>query len=201
MTAFTEAARNAVHRGVPTHRTAGFVTQLRKVGVALTGAAEGEELRLEQQLSEVTAALEALQAATPDPVADHAEIALTDGPPSRPPAPSAAILSPTIAADSESGPTDLADSWIDYESMSSSLGQGESSLEELLSGAPGTPDEAPEGHLVEIGELCYSGSAAIGRAHDIQSEIQEALAVTAIDRPALNDLVEELLDLVELGQR
>lgn len=201
MTAFTEAARDAVHRGVPTHRTAGFVTQLRKVGVALTGAAEGGELRLEQQLSEVTATLEALKAATPDAVAGHAEIAPTDGPPSRPPAPSAAILGPAEATESQAGPIDLADSWIDYENISSSLVQGEPSLEELLSGSPATPDKAAEERLVEINELCYSGSAAVGRANDIQREIQEVLAVTAIDRPALNDLVEELLDLVELGQR
>ncbi|MFQ5705094.1 MAG: hypothetical protein ACE5HT_13870 [Gemmatimonadales bacterium] len=217
MTAFTEAASDAVHRGVPVHQTAGFVTQLRKVGVALSTAAEGEELRLEQQLSEATASLKALPSAPARSTAEQAAMAAADGPLSRPTAPSAAVQRPTEAAPPQSAPVAgedesanlLAASWSDYEAITESCGPGEASLEELLAGpsatwprdttsvAPSSGAAVEEG-ILPITELCYTGTAAAERAQQVKSEIREVLAVDTIDRPALNDLVEELLDLVEL---
>jgi hypothetical protein len=94
-------------------------------------------------------------------------------------------------------------------------------MDELLAGEPGaaaiaepyipevepaTVPELPEPLLdtaeqdvVPITELCYSGAGAFERANEVRGEIRGALAQPQLDRPLLDELVEELLDLVDLS--
>jgi hypothetical protein len=105
-----------------------------------------------------------------------------------------------------------------------SLGLGEPSLEELLAGpaadpgraepaAPEPPVAIPEPtrvvepvepepvveEIAPITDLCYSGDAALERAASLASQIRAGLATGPISSE-LHDLVEEVLDLVELGR-
>lgn len=52
--------------------------------------------------------------------------------------------------------------------------------------------------VVEIGELCYRGRSALERADVVRREIRSALS-TATPAAAIQPLVDELLDLVELA--
>jgi chemotaxis protein histidine kinase CheA len=53
--------------------------------------------------------------------------------------------------------------------------------------------------VVPIEELCYSGAEALERARAVREQIRGVLGGGDLDRPHLEDLLEELLDLVELG--
>ncbi|MFN8651280.1 MAG: hypothetical protein U0133_05200 [Gemmatimonadales bacterium] len=57
---------------------------------------------------------------------------------------------------------------------------------------------APEPMVIEIGELCYRGRAALERADVVRREIRSALSASA-PPTAIQPLVDELLDLVELA--
>jgi len=59
-------------------------------------------------------------------------------------------------------------------------------------------EAAVEEELVPITDLCYSGVAALERAKSLRAEIQEGLAAEAPSAD-LRELIEEVLDLVELG--
>jgi len=69
-----------------------------------------------------------------------------------------------------------------------------------VSAGPEPAAVAVEDEIVPIEDLCYSGSGAMERARIVRAEIRGVLAEEDLDRPALRDLVEELLDLVELGK-
>jgi HPt (histidine-containing phosphotransfer) domain-containing protein len=62
---------------------------------------------------------------------------------------------------------------------------------------PSVPPE-PAAAVVEIDELCYRGRAALERADLVRREIRVALA-TRTSTDAIQPLVDELLDLVELA--
>lgn len=107
---------------------------------------------------------------------------------------------------------DLAGSWLRYERYSEELGLGEPSLEELLAGPPADPRlavaqaPAPAGppedrgdEVIDITSLCYRGRAALERAVAIRSQVREALARRDTDHETVNELIEEIFDLVELG--
>ncbi len=71
---------------------------------------------------------------------------------------------------------------------------------EALAAEPEPATAAAEEEIVPIEDLCYTGAGALERARKVRSAIRGALAADDLDRPALRDLVEELLDLVELGK-
>jgi chemotaxis protein histidine kinase CheA len=60
------------------------------------------------------------------------------------------------------------------------------------------PAPAVEPSVVEIADLCYRGRSALERADVVRREIRFALAI-ATPQTALQPLVDELLDLVELA--
>ena len=65
---------------------------------------------------------------------------------------------------------------------------------------PPAPAAAPvvEPAVIEIGELCYRGRSALERADVVRREIRFALAISS-PQNAIQPLVDELLDLVELA--
>jgi hypothetical protein len=62
------------------------------------------------------------------------------------------------------------------------------------------PAAAPEAALVSIIDLCYSGRDALVRAAGLRREITEQL-VAGVPSESVRDLIEEVLDLVDLGLR
>jgi hypothetical protein len=100
---------------------------------------------------------------------------------------------------------DLPGSWVRYQRYADTLGLGEPSLDELLAGPPADPTAAPatpaapaEAVVIPIAQLCYSGEAALRCAVSLRTQIRTALEAGQ-DSADLRDLIEEALDLVELG--
>lgn len=97
---------------------------------------------------------------------------------------------------------DLPGSWVRYQRYADTLGLGEPSLDELLAGPPADPTAAPaapaEEVVIPIAQLCYSGEAALRCAVSLRTQIRTALE-GGQDSADLRDLIEEALDLVELG--
>jgi hypothetical protein len=195
-----------------------FIAHLRDAGFVLGTAdrATSEPAQV-AGLTSITNALRALPRETEVAVSERFEMA--DGPISRPMAPSAAMsISPAVptepvgAIDPE--PTDaetvedtnfLAASWTTFELLRSKLGDGEPSIEELVSGGvvdveaavAASPLDAAD--LVSITDLCYSGSGALDEAHNVRERIRSELAGSGWNATVITELIDELLDLVELG--
>jgi chemotaxis protein histidine kinase CheA len=208
---FALAAREAVLGGAPVAHTPAFVGQLRDAGVALAETGQNDDDALALRLQETATALEELVAAPVVPVVEEA------------PEPVTAVersesVAPKEAADET---PDLVGSWARYERYVDSLGLGEPSLDELLAGPPADPrhavpaipkpppvveaeepeavPEAAEEVVVPIADLCYSGADALDRAASLGQVIRAGLAAGKVSSD-LRDLVEEVLDLVELGR-
>jgi hypothetical protein len=64
--------------------------------------------------------------------------------------------------------------------------------------APQQPSQAAEPELVSIMDVCYSGRAALARAASLRTEIVTQLAA-GVASDDVRDLIEEVLDLVDLG--
>jgi hypothetical protein len=140
--------------------------------------------------------------------------ARTTVPPAAAPAPAG---SPAPAAPDVLG---LAGSYQRFERLAAALGAGNPSVDTLLSGpplitpsgrgvarpsapAPSTP--APRAiaggdGLIPIGDLVYSGPAALDRALALREDVRRALTSSAPDADAVRELIEEIFDLVALGQ-
>ena len=87
---------------------------------------------------------------------------------------------------------DIAAGWASFENLRARFGDGESSIEELLG-------ESRDADIVSITELCYSGSAALKQAHIVRDRIRNEMADSAWDAAVITELIDELLDLVDLG--
>ncbi len=212
VSAFALAARDAVARRAAVECRSDFVAHLCEAGRVLVEAATGDEEALGRKLRDNTAALRSLAV----PVARPAAPAVPASPPQRATQPTVAEVA-APAATAEDTP-DLAGSWARYERLMTTHGLGPTpSLDEFLrSAAPDAPGREavaapaatvaapraarpePESEPVAIRSLCYSGRAALSRAASLRAEITTQLAagVTSDD---LRDLIEEVLDLVDLG--
>ncbi len=208
VSAFASVALGALAEGfLETHRAA-FISRLREAGVALGNAAPESERAQIAELTGITEALRALPDEVKAPAA--APTVVSDGPISRPIAPSAAMpLAPEkpaepadTAAELELAPVDsktdqdlndLAAVWNSYEELRRRFGDGEPSIEELIAGGPIEED------LVLITELCYSGPAALHEAHNVRDRIRSELSQAEWDATLISDLIDELFDLVDLG--
>jgi hypothetical protein len=126
------------------------------------------------------------------------------------------------------GEPGLEASWARFEQLLEARGLGSPSLDELIGatppkepaaekaaeGAPAEPrprvDRAAESHAeraaaapiapVPITDLCYSGRDALVRAAGLRRQITDHLAAGAPSE-SVRDLIEEVLDLVDLGLR
>ena len=122
--------------------------------------------------------------------------------PVKTPEPAPAQPAPSTGAGEDTA--DLPGSWVSYQQYTDALGLGEPSLDELLAGPPADPTAAAapaapaEEVVVPIAQLCFSGEPALRHAVSLRAQIRTALE-TGQDRTDLRDLIEEALDLVELG--
>jgi len=224
---FAIAAREAVLRGAPVRETPEFVRHLRDAGSTLVETGQHDDADLAARLEETAKALTALaERRTEEPVVvEEPEttppVVVEPAEPEPEPEPVAAIAEAPIALETETA--DLVGSWLRYRRYADQLGLEPASLDELLAGPPADPDlavaeepepaaveeelvavaeepepAAVEEELVSITEFCYSGAAALERARSLRAEIQEGLAEEAPSAD-LRELIEEVLDLVELG--
>jgi hypothetical protein len=84
------------------------------------------------------------------------------------------------------------------------LGLGGSSVDALLAGPPALPSAASAApaateDVVPITELLYSAEGATQRLTGLRETVRGMLAGANPDREALQDLIEEVFDLAELG--
>jgi hypothetical protein len=200
VSAFASVALEALAAGELATHKAGFIARLREAGATLGTVTPSDEHAQVAQLAGITEAFRNLSA----PAAPF------DGPISRPMAPSAAVSiteedasAPVAAVDatepatvpppSSDGEYDLAAAWSDYEDIRRRFGDLEPSIDDLISGEPLGEE------LISITELCFSGSAALNEAHIVRDRIRDELAEAEWNATLITDLVDELLDLVELG--
>ncbi|GIW51405.1 MAG: hypothetical protein KatS3mg081_0760 [Gemmatimonadales bacterium] len=119
---------------------------------------------------------------------------------------------PEPAAATDLSESSLAASYLRYEQLLAAAGsQPAQSLEGLLKPvgakpAPAVQPVSPQGPaageaVIPITELCYSGAAAFERALSLRHQVEAALAKMPRDSAGqeLNDLIQEIFDLVELG--
>lgn len=217
---FAHGAREALARGAALHQTGGFAKELRTVGKILSGGGQEDESSAAARLMRSVETLRALGTGAAPTAASRGGGVL-----SRPRADSAAVA-PRPAAASAEEPGGLAGSWARYERYLAALGLGTPSLEELLAGPPQlgerphaspAPAASPTSPIsparatpvggvvagvdvgvVDITTLCYSGRAALERAQRLKPQVQSLLE-GSFDRAHLRALIEELLDLFELG--
>ena len=55
--------------------------------------------------------------------------------------------------------------------------------------------------MVDVKDLCYTGSSALHRALEVRKELIEVLANPMRAGGRMRPLLDELLDLIELAQR
>lgn len=217
--AFARAAREALARGMAAAESSRLVESMRQAAGVLTAAGREAETALAQRLAGVTAGLAAGAGGTAAaaPVAPR-RTAAAPVVPAAPAAPS--VPAPATAAAPEEDGFGLAASFTRYERYVATLGMRPGSLEELLAGPPavsavpavaavaavpamaaadtaGTAGTAET--VLPITEICYSGPAAIERALSLRAEVRSALAGSSADSARINDLLEEIFDLVQLG--
>jgi hypothetical protein len=208
VSAFSSVALAALAGGILESSKAGFLSCLRQAGGILGTTTPANGQAPVADLTGVTEALRTLHETGSLPVTEPVEAA--DGPISRPMAPSAAVSFTEPDPEPEAEPVeeleleplpsgaaeetvDIAVGWATYESLRSKLGEGEPSIGELIGGGP------VEEELVSIATLCYSGPAALIEAHNVRERIRSELAESEWDAALITELVDELLDLVELG--
>ncbi len=217
---FSAAARDAVARGDAVEQARTFVAKLREAGHALVEAATGDENLLAQTLLQATETLESLREGSAEEAPSSAE-------PVAPPEPAVAPAGdlPEEAPGPDLDAPGLEASWAQYERMLETRGLGVASLEQLLGAAPASagPEPSPLEHeaervpseaqpapreadveaepeLVPILDLCYSGRTALVRAAGLRANITEQLTA-GVPTSSVRDLIEEVLDLVDLGLR
>lgn len=203
---FARAARSLVGRTLGVEEWRRFARAIREAGSVLSLAAREAESGLVERIRTITRELLELGAAA---LAARAPVA--PRPLEQQPAPSAATA-PAVATAADLPNPSLAASYLRYEQLLAAAGaQPVSSLDRILKPAeeriapapsgPASPPPAGQEGVVPITELCYSGAAAFERALSLRSQVQAALA--RIPRGGagqeLNDLIQEIFDLVELG--
>jgi hypothetical protein len=220
--ALGRAGRDALAYGWASMRTAEFVALLRRAGDTLSGAGRLAEPRLATELDAVTAMLrEAVSGAvaarrlTPAPAPREAATPAEAAPAAEP-----------VAAETDGDPPGLVGSYRRYERLLTALGMGTPSVEALLAGPPVLPvakpaaappaavrrapapavapapaaEAVPQAAEVPIGTLLYDGPAALTRALSLREDVRRVLESPTPDTEAARELVEEILDLVQLGQ-
>jgi hypothetical protein len=220
---FAASARDAVARGDAVRLPSTFVAKLREAGRALVEAATGDETVLARALQEAAEALESLRDTAPAvPVAALEQ--LSGAQPAA--APPGDLLEATPEPGLELDAAGLEASWAHYEQLLQTRALEVTSLEELLGAepaaaetsvpaeqaapgppAPAAPEPQPasaaeeaELELVSILDLCYSGRTALTRAASLRADITGQLAA-GVPTDSVRDLIEEVLDLVDLGIR
>ena len=220
LAAFSQAARDALARGAAQRDPQAFASRLREAGTFLSGAARVDPRSLAQRLDEIAATIRLVGVAPPPaapattppppprppaaivrprPAAPAAVPAPpAPSPPSRPAAPAAAESRADIADEDAGG---LLGSLLRFQRYAENFGGRPASLEELLAGPPVLPGgRSTDGAVVSIETLCFSGPAALARALSLRDNVRAAMAKNE-GGPEVRELLEEIFDLVKLGQR
>ncbi len=216
---FSVSARGAVSRGAAASEAARFAGLIREAGQRLRGFTEVTQPgTLAAAFEEFIATLDLLGIA---PVADAVVVDDADVVPIEslaPDLPAAAVAipvtapvmapaaEPTVAARPVRGSLvtreawDLASSFTAYEELAIVVLHPEPALEAEPAAAPAVaaPLAAPEPPIVDIEALLYHGRSALERADALRRQIRAAWS-TSESRSAVQPLLEELLDLVELA--
>ena len=216
---FAQAAREAVTSGIAVSQPALFAAELRKAGEILSASGSGDETATAAALAAVTLAVRRLGGGEPAAPPQPPPTATI---PSQPPAPAAPTTpaerarrsGATPAAAQAAAPSelpigaeasaDIAGTWMVYQRMVAA-GIGPASLEELISGTPGTAapgrgpgarHEAPRGNgaeAVDIRTLLYKGDRARQRAQELRALAKRSSG------DALRAIIDEVCDLVVLA--
>lgn len=204
--AFARAAREALARGMAVADPPRLIESLREAAGVLTAAGREEEPALAQRMDAIATGL-----ATGALAAGSSPAPATPAAPRAPAPATPPVVSAAVADDDGFG---LAASFARYERYVAALGMKPASLDELLAGPPAVPAAAVApamatadtaetagmaGVIVPITDLCYSGPAAIERAMSLRAQVRAALAGTKADSGHINDLLDEIFDLVQLG--
>ncbi|MEO8140966.1 MAG: hypothetical protein ABI742_15030 [Gemmatimonadota bacterium] len=220
---FAVSARSAVSRGAAAREPARFTDLIREAGTRLRGFTEvTQPATLAAVFEELITALDLLGAVVADDESDVVPIeslapsevvpieSLAPEPPVAVAAAPSAESAPAVEAVRATGATherdswDLAASFTTYEELEAAYAMPAAApdpaptVASLPAAEPVAAAAEPEGAILDIGELIYHGRAALERADAVRREIR-ALWSTAESASAVQPLVEELLDLVELA--
>jgi hypothetical protein len=216
---FAVSARSAVSRGAAAREPEQFVGLLRQAGARLRGFTEVTQPgTLASGFEELIVALDRLGAVATDDESDVVPIESLA--PDEPEAVAQAVVPIETLAPDEAVPAaplvaETAAVMVVAASDGWDLAASFTRYEELIAGGPvavpaaakpqpvGVVPEpamaaAQETAVLEIGDLLYHGRAALERADAVRREIR-ALWSTSESNSAVQPLVEELLDLVELA--
>ncbi len=217
---FAVSARSAVSRGAATRDPARFVGLLREAGARLRGFTEVTQPgTLASVFEELITALDALGAVAPNDESDVVPIeslapdepgvlaptvvpieSLAPEEPAAVPIVAAALATAGAVPAAARESWDLAASFSLYEELSVA-GVGPAPAPEPSTGLEAVGATTPavvEAAVLDIDELLYHGRAALERADAVRREIR-AIWSTPESASAVQPLVEELLDLVELA--
>lgn len=222
---FAVSARSAVSRGAAAREPERFVGLMREAGGRLRGFTEVTQPgTLASAFEELIAALDVLGTAAPEdesnvvpidslapdepeavaPVVVPIELLASEAPVAAAPLMAAAHAAPAAVAAGERDDWDLAASFSLYEELVVAGARPvvvpveapvpRPEREPVMAAAP----PAPETAILDIDDLLYHGRAALERADAVRREIR-AIWSTSESTSAVQPLVEELLDLVELA--
>lgn len=202
---FAAAAREAVARVAALRDPTPLITALRDAGTVLSRATAPHDADLGDALTPIAASLRHLAAgpARPTPATPAAQPRTSAPTPAPAPVRASGPVRAT-ATGTGSGPThetpDLPGSLLRARRLDETLGVGPASIEALLAGPPepGAPTGAVD-RVVAVQELCYDGPAALQRALSLREQVRAALG-TAAPQAQMTDLIEEIFDLLQLGQ-
>ena len=200
--AFAAVAHEAVTRAASRPDPSALVHALRDAGTLLAHATSADDPGLGDALTRIATSLRTqTQQAPRGPTRAVA-------PPTRAPV-AAAPAAPAPAVRASGGARgapveetpDIAGSFLRYARYVAGLGLGPPAIADLLAGPPAfaaAPAASGGGAAVSLGDLSYSGPAALERAMTLQDDIRAALKPGG-NPGKLPDLLEEVFDLVKLG--
>jgi hypothetical protein len=189
VSAFATVAIEALANGFLELHKDNFITQLSEAGQTLSGATYDNEHELVASLTGITETLRTLpQATEPAPSATVSTVSTVPEP--------AADPVPDLEGEE---PIDIAASWASFEKLRDQHGDVALAIEELVGGVVAETPDMDTTEIVSITELCYSGSAALEQAFFVRDRIRSEMTGSEWDAALVTDLIDELLDLVELG--
>jgi len=187
------AAREAIGRGTASYAATEFAGQLRNAAAALSAAQSGDETQLANQLSAAADAINALAERRKTPVVPVRRASAEKPQPAEPAARAEAALP---AAAPVMGEADLAASYLTLEQLINERGMPLGTIDELLQPAIGGRQSATGQDEVPVESLLYRGDAALRRIIELKPDL---VAAAGTPGPRLHALINEVLDLVELG--
>ena len=198
VSAFATVAIDALASGFLELHKDNFITQLSEAGQTLSGATYDNEHELVASLTGITETLRTLPQAT-EPAADPVLNMEAEQAPDLE-AEQVPDLEVEQVPDLESDDrVDIAASWASFEKLRDQHGDVALAIEDLLGGVVAEAPDMDTTEIVSITELCYSGSAALEQAFFVRDRIRSEMAGSEWDAALVTDLIDELLDLVELG--